>query len=316
MNELISTELWPRLKALAKHAKRKHAAIAYVTDDTKIRFGKNDVLVTDASDEAIKSGQTSAEVLRAAFERKAEIYSVAGLHAKVYVFDKYAVIGSANLSLHSEQLVEAALLTDQPSAVSSARLFIAQLKFGAELVDESFIQRIGEIEVGPRIFNSKVKAKSKRAKDRVSRSWLVGLKPVDQKPEEQSDVEEGIAQAEKQVSHQDSSVSWIRFRGDSKFRREAQAGDVVVCIWTKDGKASPTCVYHHAPILIRQDDKDNDVTRFYVEEFPDAEQTTLTWKRFQRLFTQIGGKGKLSQWSAREIPASISDAIHDLWFDQ
>lgn len=315
MNELLSTQLWPRLKSLAKQAKRKHAAIAYVTDDTKIRFGKDDVLVTDASDEAIKSGQTNAMVLRAAFERKAVIFSVPGLHAKVYVFDKYAAIGSANLSLHSEQLVEAALLTDQPTAVSSARLFIEQLKFGAELVDESFIQRVCKIEVSPRI-NSKFNARSKRSKDRVSRSWLVGLKPVDEKPEGQSHVEKGLAQAEKQVSHQDSSVSWIRFRGDSKFRREAQAGDVVVCIWTKDGRSSPTCVYHHAPILLRQDDKDTGVTRFYVEEFPDSEQTTLTWKKFQRLFTQIGGTGKLSQWSVREIPASISDALHDLWFDQ
>lgn len=315
MNELLSTELWPRIKALAKQAKRKHAAIAYVTDDTKIRFGKDDVLVTDASDEAIKSGQTNAEVLKAAFERNAVIYSVAGLHAKVYVFDKYAAIGSANLSLHSEQLVEAALLTDQPSAVSSARLFIEQLKSVAEPVDKSFIQRACKIEVSPRI-KSKFRAKTKRPKDRVPRSWLVGLKPVDEKPEEQSDVEAGIAEAEEQVSHRDSSVSWIRFRGDSKFRREAQAGDIVICIWTKDGKSSPTCVYHHAPILFRQDDKDSNVTRFYVEEFPDSEQTTLTWRKFQRLFTKVGVTGKLSQWPAREIPASISDALHDLWFDQ
>jgi hypothetical protein len=315
MNELLSTELWPRLKSLAKHAKKKHAAIGYVTDDKKVRFGKNDVLITDASDEAIKSGQTSAVVLKEAFERKALIYSVSGLHAKVYVFDKYAAIGSANLSLHSEQLIEAALLTDHPTAVSTARLFIEHLKFGAELVDESFIQRICKIRVSPRI-KSHFKTRSKLSKDRVSRSWLVGLKPTAESPEEQSYVEEGVAKAEKQVSKQESSVSWIRFRGDSKFRREAQAGDVVVCIWTKDGKATPTCVYHHAPILFRQDDTDTDVTRFYVEEFPDSEQTTLTWKKFQSLFTQIGGAVKPSQWSTREIPANISDALHDLWFDQ
>lgn len=97
MNELISTELWPRLKALAKHAKRKHAAIAYVTDDTKIRFGKNDVLVTDASDEAIKSGQTSAEVLRAAFERKAEIGDKLGLIARACSWLNHEGLFVANL---------------------------------------------------------------------------------------------------------------------------------------------------------------------------------------------------------------------------
>ena len=66
MSELVSAELWRRLRELAKNAKRKHAAIAYVTDDRYVIFGKGDVLVTDASDGAIKSGQTSVEVLKAA----------------------------------------------------------------------------------------------------------------------------------------------------------------------------------------------------------------------------------------------------------
>lgn len=43
MNKLLSIGLWPGLKQIAKSAKKKHAAIAYVTDDTKIAFGKGDV---------------------------------------------------------------------------------------------------------------------------------------------------------------------------------------------------------------------------------------------------------------------------------
>ena len=43
MNELLSDGLWPRLRELAKSAKRKHAAIAYVTDDRFIKFGQGDV---------------------------------------------------------------------------------------------------------------------------------------------------------------------------------------------------------------------------------------------------------------------------------
>ncbi len=241
MNELLSSELWPRIKVLAKNSKKKHAAVAYVTDDTKVRFDKGDVLITDASDEAIKSGQTSAVVLKAAHKRETQIFSIAGLHAKVYVFDRCAVIGSANLSKHSEQLIEAALLTDQPTAVSSARLLIEQLKEVADPVDAAFIKRICGIPVSPR--NSmRGKQKGTRTKDKKPRSWLVGLKPVEEKPEEEAIVEEGRAEAEKHVSQNESLVSWIRFRGDSKFRREAQAGDVIVCIWTEDGKTSPKSV--------------------------------------------------------------------------
>jgi hypothetical protein len=75
MNELLSSGLWQRLRKLPKRANKKFAAIAYVTDDTKIAFGKDDVLITDASDEAVKSGQTSAAVLKAALNRKAQIVS-------------------------------------------------------------------------------------------------------------------------------------------------------------------------------------------------------------------------------------------------
>lgn len=315
MNELLSSGLWTRLRKLAKSAKKKHAAIAYVTDDTKIAFGKGDVLIADASDEAIKSGQTSAAVLKAAWKRKAQIVSLTGLHAKVYVFDKYAVIGSANLSKESERRTEAALLTDQPTVVSAARLLIDRLKNEGKAVDEGFIERICKLPVTMRphpIPGQKAKTKD----DPVPRSWLVGLKPVEEKEEEKAVVEEGMEEAEKHVSQEDSSISWIRFRGNSRLRKEAKAGDVVVCIWTASAKGKPEAVYHHAPILLRKDDEENNVTWLYVEEFPDAHETTLTWKRFQKLYVQIGGPGKLSQWPSRELPRHISDALHDLWFDQ
>jgi hypothetical protein len=67
---------------------------------------------------------------------------------------------------------------------------------------------------------------------------------------------------------------------------------------------------------LRKDDEENNVAWFYVEEFPDAHETTLTWKQFQKLYVQLGAPGKVSQWASRELPRHISDAMHDLWFDQ
>ena len=52
------------------------------------------------------------------------------------------------------------------------------------------------------------------------------------------------------------------------------------------------------------------------EEYPDADTTALTWRQFQRLYSQLGIPGKLTQWPCREIARSHSDALHDLWFDQ
>ena len=315
MNELLSSGLWPRMRKLAKSANKKFAAVAYVTDDRYLKFGKDDILITDASDAAIKSGQTSAAVLKAALERKAQIASISGLHAKVYVFDTNVFIGSANLSKESERRTEAALVTDQPGVVSAARLLIERLKTEGDIVDEAFVSRISKLPVTKRMSASGGR-KRKRKADPTPRYWLVGLKPVQEKEEEQPVAEEGLVEAEKHLSQEDSSVSRIRFRGNSRFRREAKKGDVVVCIWTENGKGKPNAVYHHAPILDRKDDKANDVTWLYVEEYPNADETTLTWKQFQKLYSQVGVPRKLSQWTHRELAPHHADALHNLWFDQ
>lgn len=311
MNELLSSGLWPRIRKLAEKAKRKSAAVAYVTDDRYLKFKEGDILVTDASDEAIKTGQTSVSVLKAALKRKATIASIPGLHAKVYVFDNKAVIGSANLSRESEHRTEVALITDQPAIVSSSLLLIDEFRAYGDVVDKTFVSRISRLPVNKR----RSLGRSKRAKtvDPSPRSWLVGLKPVQENEEEQAFVDEGMVEAEMNVSQDDSSVSWIRFRGNSRFRREAKKGDVVICIWSKSHKTKPKAVYRHSPILLRRDGEENDVTWFYVEDFPDAEEAAITWRQFQKLYDQIGLPGKLSQWPSRELARHHSDALHDLW---
>lgn len=312
MNELLSSGLWPRIRKLGKEAKIKSAAVAYVTDDRYLKFGKGDVLVTDASDEAIKAGQTSAQLLQGAFKRKATIVSIPGLHAKVYVFDNVAVIGSANLSKESERRTEAALVTDQPTTVSSARSLIETWKSNGDPVDEAFISRISKLPV-EKVWSHGGR-KQIRSADPNPRTWLIGLKQIQEKKEEQATVAEGTAAAKKHISDEESSVSWIRFRGNSKFRREAKKGDVVICIWSPTAKGKPQAVYHHAPILLRKNDEENNLTWIYVEKYPDAEDNTLTWKQFQNLHAQVGLPGKLSQWANREIARHYSDALHELWF--
>ena len=69
MDELLSDNLWPTIKRLAKRSSSKRAAVAYVTSEEYVEFGEGDVLVTDASHEAIASGQTNAKLLERAFER-------------------------------------------------------------------------------------------------------------------------------------------------------------------------------------------------------------------------------------------------------
>jgi hypothetical protein len=152
MQHLISLNVWSRIKVVLDQSRTKTAAIAYVTTDAIVQFGAGDVLVTDASDNAIACGETSARVLEAAIAAGAEIYTCGGLHAKVIVFDDVAVIGSANLSERSERdLVEAAWVTDDPTVVAEARSFVARLAAQSRRIDRALLQRILSIKVARRL---------------------------------------------------------------------------------------------------------------------------------------------------------------------
>ncbi len=69
MFTIKSDDLWLELERLASRTKSIKAAVAYVSDDSCISFGKGDTLVVDASDASIAAGRTSVNVLKSAFEK-------------------------------------------------------------------------------------------------------------------------------------------------------------------------------------------------------------------------------------------------------
>ena len=93
MQKVLSNLLWRKIKAEEAKAKVRQAAIAYVTRDL-VGFEKGDGLVTDASKRAVRMGETSAKLLSTLFRKGVELYSCAGLHAKVLLLDGTAVIGA------------------------------------------------------------------------------------------------------------------------------------------------------------------------------------------------------------------------------
>jgi hypothetical protein len=73
MQRVLSTGLWKEIKAIAVAAKRRRVAVAYVTQDL-IGFKKGDVLVLDATERAIRSGETDAKLLRRLHRRGVQIH--------------------------------------------------------------------------------------------------------------------------------------------------------------------------------------------------------------------------------------------------
>jgi PLD-like domain len=149
----LTSNLWASIESHAKNARRKVAAVAYVSNDSRVKFRRGDTLIVDASDQQIKSGATSARVLRDAVARGARVYSLPKLHAKLMVFDNIVIIGSANISESSATaLKEIGIISDSPQLTKDGLSIIDNLKrnWKSCRVDKPFIKRISEIEVTPK----------------------------------------------------------------------------------------------------------------------------------------------------------------------
>jgi len=313
MDELLSDNLWPMIKTLAKTSSAIRAAVAYVTSEKYLKFGNGDILITDASKRAIASGQTDARLLAGAFKRGAKLYSHPGLHSKILLLGGTVVIGSANLSESSAStMVEAAWVTDNPAAVGMATSFINQLTNQAISIDQGFLDKIQKIKVTPQPRFKGKGAKPKQVIIPKHRTWVVGVHELKKDyPDEQEFIESGTAAAEAKVTKSSSEVSWIRWTGTTRFRTEAKEGDAVIQMWSAHGSKTPSAVYRHAPILHRQDE--DTCTRFFVEDFADCQDTSITWSKLKKLMKKLDMPGKIGPTSARGIPEAYSNALFALW---
>lgn len=59
MQRVLADNVWQQISPIIRKAKHKIAALAYVSTPSYVTFGKGDILICDASDQAIRSGETS-----------------------------------------------------------------------------------------------------------------------------------------------------------------------------------------------------------------------------------------------------------------
>jgi hypothetical protein len=307
---IASSTLWPSIHDLADNGEGKHAAVAYVSSDKKIRFEGGDVLVTDASDPAIAGGQTSVSVLSRAHKAGAKLYSLAGLHAKVLCLGRHVVVGSANVSVNSVNgLIEAGVVSDSPALLAEARAFIGQLVDAATPIDRKFLRRIASIPVTRNAMSGQRRPK---LADRASRTWLVGLREIDDErhPEEREWLKRGERTASSKVTADDSGVSWIRFTAQSKFRNDAQPGDSVIQVW-RPNPGSSVLVYRAAPLLLRREEPK--CTRFYVEAFSDEDARAVPWKKFVGMWKRSSDDKTPPVMCARLLRDDVAESLNALW---
>lgn len=138
---LVTNGVWERIQSTAAATRRPAlVAVAYLSKGASnlLPLVENSRLVVDASEAAVKAGQTHPADLLKLAKRGVRVYSVNNLHAKLFVFGSRAFIGSANASNRSANgLLEAVVETTDKKTVKAAREFVhslCQRELGPEML--------------------------------------------------------------------------------------------------------------------------------------------------------------------------------------
>jgi hypothetical protein len=182
MADLLTHEkAWTRITALvSKQPGNCQVAVAYFGDGASnlLPLGKGSTLVVDASERAVRSGQTKPSEIWKLVQKGVDAYSVQNLHAKVFVIGRKALVGSANVSNSSAgRLIEAVLEIDDRSVASACRQFIMNLR--AEPLTLWYLARLQKLWLPPK-FGAGVRKPQKNSKiiPRHPPLWSMSMVPT------------------------------------------------------------------------------------------------------------------------------------------
>jgi hypothetical protein len=144
---LSGGEPWPAIEGTLRRRNRASAymAIGFIgrTGGSLLHLKRGDVLVCDASEQAVRLGATDPLVLMALKRKGVAVHSFKGLHAKCSVVGRRAWVGSANASRNSrDNLLEAAVEVTDGSTVAEVRAWIQRLAAGSPELDEAELERL------------------------------------------------------------------------------------------------------------------------------------------------------------------------------
>lgn len=308
MNKILTTEIWREARKLARTASSRKLAIAYVTTD-HIGLRTGDVLVTDASARAIKSGQTDAKLLAKLFENGVSIHSHEGLHSKVMLLGKYAVVGSANMS--GSGLTEAAVLSDEPTIRSGAASFIAQLSTKRSRLDGKDIAALCKIKVVRTGWPRGKRKKQVRIRRLGNATWIVGVYDLVRDPTkvEQKHIDRATSDINERLGAEHEEYDWIRWGKKGKFARECRVGDTLIHIYNpKSGRGR--IVTRRRPVLLKRTEP-NWIRIYLGEATRDSHE--VNWSRFQRIVRAAGYPRNVRPGSVLRLEPEMARIIDRKW---
>ncbi len=229
--KLISKNIWAELTNAVKKTKSKSiVAVAYFGQNGSkmLPLKKGSVLVIDASEKALKMGQTCPDELLKLYYKGIHIYSQESLHAKLYVFGNTLYCGSANVSGNSaNRLKEVLLKTNNKEALENAKTFINSL-CRIELGDDE-INRMKKFYNPPKNFGGVKKPRENNS----GNFYIVKLRLTDWSEKELAEAEKGRTTAQRnRVNKSRHRVEEFGWSGKTSFKK----GDTILQITKESHK--------------------------------------------------------------------------------
>ena len=175
--ELLVQDIWPRITRLCKSG-RAYVAVAYLGKSGRrlLPLVAGSVLVVDASEGAVKQGQTSPAELMKFVRAGVDVHSAADLHAKVFVFRNAVLVGSTNVSKNSaKHWQEATALSTDRRLIKAAREFV--LDVAGEPLPLARLKQLARLYQPPKGGPRPTPSRRKKAGPTPERSrlWAAGL---------------------------------------------------------------------------------------------------------------------------------------------
>jgi len=313
-SEMLHDRLWPTIAELAAKSRHKQVAVAYLGRGAHeiLRLGKGDSLVVDMSEGAVKNGSTDPREVEWYVKKGVDVYTFQDLHAKLYIFDKTLIIGSPNVSKHSQDdLIEAALLCRDNDALTQARSFVKRLQL-EPVTRELLRQRKKDYKPPLKVRRPKLATRGPGVLG-SSPLWIVGVRVG----KLAKGIEEGTEKEEKRLSERIDKrrfqITFIAFIPQDEFGRGVQKGDQVIQV-LHEGKRIHVCP-PAGVIEITRRQKFKGVkhprTIVYLEEQKGSQ--TLAWTRFRDTLGRFGF-GKIGQYPVERIVSPKKKlAVSGLW---
>lgn len=310
MNRLLTSNLWTEIHKLteagAREGDRTQACIAYLTAPDLLHWRSGDLLIVNASDAAIRCGETSAKALRRLAKKGVKLYSEPLLHAKVVLVGNTVVVGSGNVSASSRsRLLEAAVLTTSPAVVGPVRAYLYQLANPARAIDERFLRRIEALPVAARrapFGGGRRPAVRRPNVTKVYKTWLVAL-GYHGSTRHEAALAAARTRAEERLEDPRSEIDefwWSGSRLD-----DARPGDSVIRVWkNSQGGFAGEMVSLTATILLRH--RIGPRRYFFLEVPPRS--SWVTWRVFKRALNEVREK-TLGPYSGRVLNEAAAAAL-------